>query len=332
MKQVMTAIAIVTGFACAGDPHWLDDQTCFGTESSPPWLSETGCFEGDALTPVSTLVSYEIQVPLWSDGADKRHYVTLPKDTFLELDGDGTLLLPPGGVFIKEFVVGGRRVETRFVTRDLQGDWHFATYVWEEGATDAYLLEDGIELAVGDDAWEVPSARDCTTCHVDETSLGFTVPQLERQALNPFTGVESNQLETFADIAWIRATDEERIAAREASPLSASTSEDSLDSRARSYLHANCAFCHGASDVATFDLHYDVALADTGVCNTRPEFGDFFVEGARLLVPGDPEASLILLRMETEMSSWRMPTLGTAHADPVGVELVRDWIAEVDCL
>lgn len=307
--------------ACSTGESWLADQGCVGTADPPAWLSETGCFEGASLMPASTLIAYEVQAPLWSDGAEKHRYVTMPDGAAFEVDAQGRLLLPPGGVLIKEFAVEGRRLETRFLSRDLEGQWHFATYAWDEGALDARLVEEGEELAFGEGTWTVPSLRDCETCHADASgpSIGLSMAQLDGVAPHPFTGEDAEQLNTLRELRWLAAT------SREPSTLVAPDSSEDLESRARSYLHGNCAFCHDGN-IAALDLRYDVALEDTGACDTPPEYGDFFVEDARVLVPGEPEASLLLLRMQTEQESWRMPALGSVEVDEFAVELVREWI------
>ena len=46
------------------------------------------------------------------------------------------------------------------------------------------------------------------------------------------------------------------------------------------------------------------------------------------LVPGNPDASSVMWRMETD-SDARMPPFG-AHADPDGIALVREWIRELE--
>jgi hypothetical protein len=59
--------------------------------------------------------------------------------------------------------------------------------------------------------------------------------------------------------------------------------------------------------------------------------------GGRLydVVPGDPDASILVYRMESLDADARMPELGTRVIDPAGIELVRAWIAGMegdDCL
>src|SRR5689334_4891427 len=45
----------------------------------PALLSQTGAFEDvRALKPVPGLLSYDLNVPFWSDGAEKRRWIAIP--------------------------------------------------------------------------------------------------------------------------------------------------------------------------------------------------------------------------------------------------------------
>ena len=48
------------------------------------------------------------------------------------------------------------------------------------------------------------------------------------------------------------------------------------EERARSYLHANCGFCHRPDDAnfSSIDLRRDVAFKDTNTCGTQAEKGN----------------------------------------------------------
>ena len=104
-----------------------------------------------------------------------------------------------------------------------------------------------------------------------------------------------------------------------------------LDQKARSYLHSNCAFCHRPDGSGpSFDARNDIAFANTQMCNTPPTKGDQGVIGATILTPGKPEESILYLRMATEEeNSGRMPPIASVHADPDGVKLVSDWIKSI---
>jgi hypothetical protein len=54
------------------------------------------------------------------------------------------------------------------------------------------------------------------------------------------------------------------------------------------------------------------------------------VAGSRRLVPGAPERSLIVLRMEApDRDSGRMPQLATSVLDSIGIALLSDWIRSI---
>jgi mono/diheme cytochrome c family protein len=105
-----------------------------------------------------------------------------------------------------------------------------------------------------------------------------------------------------------------------------------LDQKARSYLHANCAFCHRPDGKwSGFDVRFDVPLKNTNLCNGDPGKGDLGVAGAKLFAPKDAMKSLVYLRMAapagTEtMSTGRMPAVGTSIVDQDGTALISQWI------
>ncbi|MGC3968985.1 MAG: PQQ-dependent sugar dehydrogenase [Pirellulales bacterium] len=103
-----------------------------------------------------------------------------------------------------------------------------------------------------------------------------------------------------------------------------------LEERARSYLHANCAHCHvpAGGGNAQFDVAYWSALGETRTVGAAPVHQSFQIADAKLLKPGQPEASLLWHRMALH-GRGQMPPLASAHIDPLGAELIRRWIAEL---
>src|SRR5262249_4546976 len=100
-----------------------------------------------------------------------------------------------------------------------------------------------------------------------------------------------------------------------------------LDSRARAYLHANCSHCHrkwGGGN-AEFQLLYTLKLSDLGIVNTKPGQGTFDLKDPRVLVPGEPDRSMILHRMKL-LGLGRMPHIASNVVDADGVKLIGDWI------
>ena len=136
----------------------------------PPDLPATGYYElaKEPFTP---------QHPLWSDGADKRRWVYLPRGRSIDKRDPDAWVFPVGTRFWKEFSIG-RRIETRYSERLPDGTWRFATYLWNAEGTHARLApEDGVR--VGD--FTVPSRADCVTCHEGPAVpvLGYSAAQLQ---------------------------------------------------------------------------------------------------------------------------------------------------------
>jgi hypothetical protein len=115
----------------------------------PRTLSATGCFSDIASrVPAPGLIPYEVQSPLWSDGAGKRRYLALPDDGAFTYAPNGTWAAPEGTILVKEFsleleagnAASARALETRFLVRRTDG-WDGYTYQWNDEQTEAYLLD-----------------------------------------------------------------------------------------------------------------------------------------------------------------------------------------------
>jgi hypothetical protein len=103
-----------------------------------------------------------------------------------------------------------------------------------------------------------------------------------------------------------------------------------LDARARGYLHANCSHCHrkwGGGN-ADFQLLHTLPLAETGTINTRPGQGTFDLRDPRIIVPGEPDRSLVHYRMQ-KLGLGRMPHIASNLVDRNGAELIRAWIEQL---
>ena len=104
----------------------------------------------------------------------------------------------------------------------------------------------------------------------------------------------------------------------------------SLDERARSYLHSNCAQCHvnagGGNSQINLEYHQDVKrLKAIGVAPVHDRFG---LEDARIIAPGNPDGSTLFLRV-ARRGRGQMPQLSTNQVDPAGVDLLRSWIKQL---
>ena len=73
------------------------------------------------------------------------------------------------------------------------------------------------------------------------------------------------------------------------------------------------------------DLRFSTPAESMGVCNVEPTASGLGVEGAQLVAPGEPDRSMIVVRMATR-GLGQMPPIGTEEVDTAGLDVVREWI------
>jgi uncharacterized repeat protein (TIGR03806 family) len=301
-----------------------------GLEGLPRRLSETGCFEAtDPTRALPALIPYAVNVPLWSDGAEKERWLALPDAGRITVQPDGDWELPPGTVLIKTFRLGGRRVETRFFVRHLDGEWSGYTYEWNDAGTDANLLDEGSHRRqVGAVEWHFPTRGECRKCHTEASgfSLGLETAQLNRTFDYP-GGRRANQLATLAHLGLFSAPLPDSPDRLPALPEPTDVRAP-LAARARAYLHANCANCHRpeVDGSGSVDFRFATPLAATMACDAEPGKGSLGLgPQMRVIALGKPENSMVIVRMRT-LESGRMPTIASLVVDEAGVSLLSDWI------
>jgi len=312
-----------------GDIHRVIQAGGSEVNPIPDKLSETGCvLASDPAVPAAGLIPYDVNAPFWSDGAAKERWYAIPDGTAIGVGSDGDWQFPVGTVLVKSFRLNERLIETRLFMRHTDGEWGGYTYEWNDSQTEATRVVGGKVKDIEGQAWIYPSESDCLQCHTATAgfSLGIEHAQLNRDFLYPGTGITANQLVT-ADavdlLAQPLANPPENLP-RLADPFDPSAG---LETRARAYLHSNCAGCHrpGGPTPSGMDLRYDTALADTGTCNVVPLSGTLDIPGARLIAPGDAAASIVVSRT-ARRDSHGMPPLGSSLVDLRGVELLTEWI------
>ncbi|MEO1656072.1 MAG: hypothetical protein AAFU64_21200, partial [Bacteroidota bacterium] len=107
-----------------------------------------------------------------------------------------------------------------------------------------------------------------------------------------------------------------------------------LSERARAYLDINCGHCHhpqGPAHTSGLYLHYQEE-SQTALGIHKPPIAAGRGSGGRLydIVPGQPEASILLYRMESQDPGVMMPELSRKMIHKEGVQLIRDWITSLD--
>ncbi len=133
---------------------------------------------------------------------------------------------------------------------------------------------------------------------------------------------------------WTKAGYLQGAPAPEQSPKAAvwnDPTSGALDARARAYLDNNCAHCHqpgGAAGSTGIDLRATAPTPDLrtfGVCkspNSSGRVGTLTYD----LVPGHPEQSILLARMQSTRPKEMMPQIGRSTVHEEGVALIREWI------
>ena len=315
---------------------------------APQWLSESRCFADlPSLIGVADVVPYEINAPLWTDGAIKLRQIHLPAGTTMQLQPDGEIVWPRGTVMFKHFSLPAvaddpstaRPIETRVMVLEAEG-WQFYTYVWTDDGEDAERVIDGdtLEVAMLDESGEemllpytVPAEGDCSFCHgpAEERVLGPRGQQLQREVAYP-TGT-FNQLEALRDAGWLVPAEDEAMALE---AIADPHDEDAdLEARARAVLHANCSHCHRPGGWVPaemkMDLRYDTPLSETAACDVPRRYYNPWAPGDYRIAPGDPDDSFVLQRMLVR-GLGQMPPLATFVVDDDGTDVLADWIATLD--
>ncbi len=333
----------------------------------PRKLSETGLFASTKdHKPQRGLIPYSVNAPLWSDGLFKERFLALPGESKIDYNAivypqpapgaPPGWRFPDGTVLVKTFSLETepgnpatrRRLETRILHYQEipgadeygEGYWRGYTYLWNEEQSDAELLEGSLDRtytirsanAPGSQrqqTWHFPSRAECTLCHTLPAKFVLGVNTLQFNKDHDYGGRVANQLRTLEHLGIFSKP---LPAPPEKLPHLANYEDGALplDARARSYLHANCAHCHmkwGGGN-AEFQLLATLDLKATGTLNTRPGQGTFELRDPRILVPGDPERSLVLYRMK-KTGLGRMPHVGSNVVDEKAVKLIEAWIEQL---
>lgn len=336
----------------------------------PRKLSETGLFTSTKdMTPAPGLMPYSVNAELWSDGAVKERYLAIPGEGKIEYNSmtypqpapgsQPGWRFPDGTVLVKSFFLdlepGNPKSRKRLETRLLHvarypgseevGDqvWNGYTYLWNDEQTDAELIEaKGLDKkytikdpkAPGgerEQVWHFPSRAECNMCHTvtAKYALGVNTAQMHKDH-DYGGGVVANQLTTLEQLGYFTKALPEKPIPRSPKIVDHRDKAESLDLRARSYLHANCSHCHrkwGGGN-AEFQLLATLPLGETGTVDVRPAHGTLDLKDPRLLVPGDAERSLIYQRM-TRRGLGQMPHIASNVVDTEAAELIKAWIEKM---
>ncbi|MBE7481551.1 MAG: hypothetical protein HS104_16420 [Polyangiaceae bacterium] len=289
--------------------------------AGPSSLSETGIFSDmQSRTLAPGVLAYDVRFPLWSDGAEKQRFVSVPSGTQVDTSYMDVWKFPIGTKAWKEFRVAGKLIETRFLWKQAEGvdGWLKVAYVWDEAGMDAYPKPDGVPDAAGT-KHDVPSVEQCEQCHngAGDVLIGVGAIQLSKEA-------GGGALTAFVSKGWLSQPPAAEF------PVPG----DGVVENTIGYLHGNCGHCHNDESFLAQKRALRLKLLtsaktpeETPLYKTAlgaPAFHDLY--GTQVIVtPGAPQTSQLHQRMKVRNLD-QMPPLGTELADAAALAIIAEWI------
>jgi uncharacterized repeat protein (TIGR03806 family) len=340
--SVFLVLGFVAGFGC----FLQRGVQAHVEEPFPKKLSEWRLFtvSSPTLTPNKGVVPYDLKTPLFSDYADKYRFVWMPAGTSAQYREDGPFEFPVGTVLAKTFAFpqAGRSqerlVETRLLVRATTG-WVSLPYVWDEKQRDAtlQLVPDPVAVKFTDASgnvhhftYVIPNANECHQCHENRKVL-LPIGPKARNLNKDYAYAEGteNQLAHWMRVGYLQG-----LPAAGARPRVARWDDATapIAERARAYLDNNCAHCHqpgGQAGYTGVDFRWtQTEVSHMGLCKSPNSAGE--VGALRYdLVPGHPEKSILIYRLESTAPKVSMPALGRDVVHVEGVKLLREWIGSL---
>ncbi|MEM9888863.1 MAG: SO2930 family diheme c-type cytochrome [Bacteroidota bacterium] len=303
-------------------------------------LSDYGFFEGKLaeMKTAKDVFKYEINAPLFSDYAHKARFIRLPAGEKVNYQAERVFDFPIGTAIIKTFFYykderktdSPRQImETRVLLHEENG-WIALPYIWNEEQTDAFLEVAGGNIDIKwKDAqgkkqelnYKVPNMVQCKGCHSYDKEMTPIGPSARQLHLG-------DQLSTWSKKDYINDLpnlSEISALARWQHPESGT-----LEERARAYLDGNCGHCHHpkgpASTSGMFLTTYFNDPTTLGI-NKAPIAAGRGAGGRPFsIVPGQPNQSIMLYRLESTDPGEMMPEVGRQMRHKEGTDLIRAWI------
>lgn len=339
----LTGCLIFTCTSCASSP----------SEWTPPeQLSEYGLFQntGATQTPSANVIPYTINTPLFSDYTTKYRFIKVPQGTQATYGPISTFDLPIGTLIAKTFAYphdmrdpskGQRLLETRLLIHRPEG-WIGLPYIWNKEQTEATLEVAGEMLQTQwihtdgqqqTNTYMVPNVNQCKQCHDQHGHLkpiGIKARHLNRDY--PYANGSQNQLTHWSQIGILNNAPTPQNAPKLAVWDDPNTG--TLNERARAYLEVNCAHCH-APEGRAWSAGLDLTASQTdpsliGIFKTSTAAGAGTGGRDYDIVPGDPNASIYPYRMASTQPDVAMPELGRRLVHTEGVDLITQWIAQMN--
>lgn len=353
LALLLVCVMLGSVAACQQSVRW------FEPDQYPARLSDWGLMHNNGRTLVlhSSLVTYDLATPLFSDYAQKLRAVYVPVGNAASIQENGDIDLPVGSILTKTFFYPkadadlqatnaqtapeqqlslntNHLIETRLLIHQPHG-WDALPYVWSGDDADLKITGELQKIKLvgehdGEIAYVVPSRNECAGCHAsDHSSKAIKPIGIKARHLNKPLNANVNQLQ-----AWHTAGMVDELPGNLPSSVDWTNANEGIDRRARAYLDINCGHCHnpkGPADTSGLMLDADeYAPEQLGVC--KPPIASGRGSGGRSygIVPGKPEQSIFSFRMTSVHPGIRMPEVGRSVAHKAGVRLVDEWIASMD--
>ena len=354
---IATAVALSLGLAV-----WVTDSLAadgaavtFDIDAPPAkTLSGYNFFVGRGADqiPNEGVIPYDLNTPLFSDYSSKHRFVWMPEGVSATYDDHTVFDFPVGTVLIKTFGYlhdmrdpskGERIIETRLLVHKEDG-WVGLPYIWNEEGTEATLKVAGgtadVEWIHSDGSvrtnnYIIPNMNQCKSCHVTADDTLQPIGPKARHINKDYayeSGAE-NQLTHWAKAGYLTGVPDPAEAPRLAVYNDPSTG--TVNERARAYLDINCMHCHnpdqGGADTTGLDLTYN-QTDPTKLGIMKPPVAAGRGAGDLLwdIVPGKPEESILLYRLDSTDPGIMMPELPRRLIDEEGVALIEEWIAQLN--
>lgn len=311
-------------------------------------LSQYGFFQGTLvdLVPAEGVLPYDVITALFTDHAKKSRFIWMPDGVAASyVADDKPLNFGNGTVLIKNFHYdnvlpsGNKRIlETRLLFKR-NGLWEFANYVWNSEQTEAHFDLQGSYVPVSwtepdgqqlSTIYRIPSSSECLTCH-KQNSLPIPIGPKPQNINSIFQYEEGamGQLQKWEEVGYLEAGYPQDIS----TTVKWNDASAALQDRVRAYLDMNCAHCH--SDQKHCDYRpLRFAWAETvdpvnlGVCIPPEEQIDPAI--THIVSAGDIQRSMLHYRLSATEENVRMPLLGRTLVHEEAVQLIGEWIEQLD--
>lgn len=352
MRKFFVVALLLVGALILHNCTAVDDDGVNVPAEPHKQLSAYGFFEGElsALQAVDGVLPYDLNSPLFSDYSHKSRFVWMPEGLAVDFNTEHIMDWPTGAVLIKNFYYhndetdlskGKRLIETRLLVNRGE-EWDAYGYIWNDEQTDAiydvigdikevnWVNAEGKEMKLD---YIIPNKNQCKGCHAYDNKLKPIGPKARN--LNKdfaYADGSKNQLAKWAETGYLINYD------ATVNHPSVAVWDDgesySLHDRSLAYLDINCGHCHnpkGAGNTSGLTLLASSELGiKLGVYKATVSAGGGTGGHHYSIVPGNPEESIMVYRMNSQDPGAMMPELGRRLVHEEGVNLIASWIREME--